>query len=250
MPHSRHDRHRRGEDRPHQHLLVETPEILETAAAADQRDHVHGGHELGGTCEGRGQFLGRAGPLHPRGHDDHLGGPPSREQRGEEIRDGRPRGACDHRDSTWECWDRPLAARREDALTFERGMQFLEPRLEAAGAHRVEPVDRELVGAAWWIELESAVADHLQAVHGLDGKQRDRTPPDHAAEKGRFILERQVDMAGRGSHQIADFAGDPDVGEPRLEVLLDARRDLRHAHGVLRRAATVGNLAVVHRGTV
>ena len=119
VAHSRHDRYRRGEDRPHEHLFVETPEILEAAAAADQRDHVDGRREPGGMCQRRGQFLRRPRPLDPRRHDDHLGTPPPRKQGGEEIRDRRPRGARDHGDPSRECGNAPLAARGKEPLAFQ-----------------------------------------------------------------------------------------------------------------------------------
>ena len=68
-------------------------------------------------------------------------------------------------------------------------MQFLEAGLEAAGAHSMEPVNRELVGAAGWVEFDPAMADDLQAVCRLDRELGNHATPDDSAEQGRLILE-------------------------------------------------------------
>ena len=69
---------------------------------------------------------------------------------------------------------RSLPRRGKDPLGLERRLEASAPRLEGAGAHRMHPIDGELVGAARWIDLDTSVAHHLEAVLRRDRQGRER----------------------------------------------------------------------------
>ena len=240
VAHAADDRDRRRGDRADEHLFVERPEVFETATAADQGDYIDGGPEPGGSRQRDREFFGRTGALHPRGHHDHLAAPPPREERLEEVGNRGPGGARDDRDPPGERGKRPLPGRGEHALRLEQGVQPPQLGLESPGANGVEPVDRQLVGAAGRVELEPAVADHLEAVGRIDGEGLQGAAPDHRSQHGPVILERQVGVAAPGPREVAHLARHPDVGEPGLELLLDASGQLRHALGIVGWTASVG----------
>ena len=103
---------------------ADAPKMHESSEDEDEGDRVDGGREPSGDREGRGQFLRRAGALHPRGHHDHLARPPAGHERLEKISD---RGACrarHHRDPFRKPGERPLAGGIEEPLALELGEQF------------------------------------------------------------------------------------------------------------------------------
>jgi hypothetical protein len=104
MPHAADKRDRRGGHGPHEHLLVEGPQVFQAAATPHERDHIDPWLDAGGRREGGSEFVGRAGTLHPRGHHDHLAGSPAGKQRLEEVGNGGAGGAGDHGDPLRECW--------------------------------------------------------------------------------------------------------------------------------------------------
>jgi len=107
----------------HEHLFIEGPQVFEAAAAPHQGDDVGPRFEPRGEAEGRRQFLGRPGALHPGRHHDHLARLPAAAERGQKIGDRGARRARDEGDAPRIEGDRPLAGRGEEPLALEQLME-------------------------------------------------------------------------------------------------------------------------------
>ena len=94
-------------------------------------------------------------------------------------------------------------------------------------------VNCQLVATSGGIDLDSAMADHLQAVGRLNRKGRANAPPDNRPEQGLLVLQGEVEMPRAGGRQVGHLARHPDVGEPGFQPLLDAGGQLRHALGIV-----------------
>ena len=208
VAHRRHHRHRRGGDGAHQRLVVERPQVFQRSAAAGQQHHLV-------TAAGRGpaQQVGdlRRGAfaLHQAGQDIHFKqGQPAR-QHAEHIAHGRAGGRGDHRHPAHPGRQRSLARGIEQAFGRQSGLQCLEGAAQRAFAGLFEMVEHQLVVAARLVQGQAATAEHLEAFarHEL---QPLALGLEHGATHLRTrVLEGEVQVAGAGSGDVAQFALHP-----------------------------------------
>ena len=110
-----------------------------------------------------------------------------------------------------------LARLVEQAFGGELLLQHLELAPQRALAGRLQLLDDQLVVAARLVQADPAVGQHLVAVLepivGPRWRWRKKARPDLC----RIVLEREIDVPGRGPREIREFAFDPDAAESLLE---------------------------------
>ena len=205
MAHAADHRQRRAGDGAHQGLVVEGPEVVETAAAAHQQQHIDFLPGLG-LPKGGDQFGGCGGALHAGGvdHDSHLRAAAAQggehvAQRGSLQRGDDPDGAGHERQG-------PLAFRIEQAFALQLGLEpqkGFEQRAFAIGLHAF---DNELEVATGFVDGHRGPQTHAQPVAQRQGGQaRPLAKPD-AAQLRRAVLEVEVLVAACGPHQPRHLA--------------------------------------------
>ena len=241
MADAAHDRDRVRDDRAHDALVVERPQVLERAAAAGEDRHRRRLVRLPVARRARRSTARAAGSAVTidagaavaldLARDEHDAGhrPAAREDRAHVAPDGAGRRRDDG-DRPRLPGQRPLPRRVEQSLRRERGLELLEPDREVAEPRRLERLDVQLQRALRLEHVHPPVGDDLEPGLGLERRPRTVVAEPHALELGTRVLEREVGVA-RGRHRDpADLALDPQVAQAVVgaDALADRPADLGH----------------------
>ena len=195
-----------GDDRPHDPLVVERPQVLQRAAAAGEDRH-------------RGRVVGRPAPRSSR---DPALEPPERPDDARRrllaldlARDEHDPGSGQRRARTWhdvapdgagragDDGDRPrprrqraLAGRVEQALRGEPRLERLEPQRQVAEPRRLDRLDVELERALRLEQVDPAVGDDPEPGLRLERRADAVVAEPDALELRSLVLEREVGVPG------------------------------------------------------
>ncbi len=212
-----HHRHRAGGDGAGDGLVVEGPEVLDAATAAGDDQHVDAGSAGGGDG---GADLRRRRIALDQGRKDvhgHVGRAPR--QGGEDVAQRGRLGRGDDADAARQARQGALAFGREQAFALELFAQAGKGLVETAEAGAAQGLHVQLVVAARFEQGDQGLGLDLLAVLETPGNQLGTAAEHDAAHLGRLVLQREVDMAGRGAGQIGYLAGHPQQREAFLEGL-------------------------------
>ena len=150
-------------------------------------------------------------PLHGRRgeHQVHAGGAPP--HHGQHVAERRPAARGDHHHPAGQQRQGPLAGLVEEPLGRERPAALLHRQGQGPDPRRFHAVGVELVAALGVVDLDPAVDDDGHPVVGPEGDLGPLRPPDHAAQRGAGVLEREVEMPRGGHREVADLTLDQDV---------------------------------------
>src|SRR5690348_7488619 len=68
------------------------------------------------------------------------------------------------------------------------------------------------------VERKPPAKEHVQTVLRAEAQQRGLSAKEHGGKLPFVVLNGEVDVAGSGWPQVADFALDPEIGEAALDV--------------------------------
>ena len=143
--------------------------------------------------------LGRGAlALHEGGVDEHLEVRVAGAQHAQDVAQHRAGGGGDDADAAGEHRQGALAGGVEEALLLELLLQLLERLLQRALAERLEHLHGELVLAARGVDAHAAARQHLHPVLRPEAEEPGVGLPDHGADLGLLVLQREVDVAGGG----------------------------------------------------
>ena len=220
------DGHGAGRDRPHQRLLVESPQVLDAAAPAADDEQVENAQRLGRVqhCHQLGR---RALALHLGGQHDQPAGPAAARQNADEVLHRRASRRRDEPDGARQERQRLLALRREQALSGQPLLEFFQLLLEPPGTVLDQGARDELVLAARLVDVDLTIGEHLQAIaelHSLPGRV---AAEQHTGELGAGVLEGEINVAAGLRPEVGHLAAHPTRRHPTLQHLLHPPRELR-----------------------
>ena len=218
VPHRRDDRDGGGGDRPRDHLLVESPEVLHRAAAAADDEHVDVAPP--GQLRDRRRDL-RTRPLALDAHrveeHPHVGEAPA--EHGDDVADHRAGRAGHDADGARQRGQRPLARRVEKPLLLQLLLELLEGQLQRPLAPGFEFVDDELVLAPLGVEADPARGQRREPVARLEAEVLRRGAEKDRGDLPPVVLERKIGVARAVDLPVGDLALDPDARKRLLEQL-------------------------------
>ena len=208
MANGGHHRHRRGRDLARQLFVVERPQILQRTATAGEQDGivVAAGD---GLTQALAQHRHGFGALHRRGQNIHR---QQRETAPDHGQDIAYRGAGwrgDQRQPADEGRKRTLAPGVQQALGGELALELFKSPLQRAFAGFLHMADDQLVVAARLVQPDPALHAHQLAIGRVEGQGSAAGAEHGAAHLGAGVLEREVQVAGRGFGQVGDFSFQP-----------------------------------------
>ncbi len=217
----------RAGDGPHHDFLVEAPQILETAAAAPHDQHIEPAAPVQ-QIDGRGDFFGRARPLHPYRRQHHVQIGESAVQYLQDVADGRARRRGHEAHVLGQQGQGFLALGSKQPF----GGKFLLERLEAqhqfAFTGGLDLLQQNLVVAAGLVNGDLTESPDQQAVAQGHRHAGQRPAEHHRPQLTGLVLEREISMARGGAAKIRNFAFDPDAAKGPFQRALDAPRQLRN----------------------
>ncbi len=244
-----------GDDRPHDGLLVERPQVVERAAAAGEDRH-------------RRDVVGRAGcsaggrPAASRISAQRSSRPSARAMLAAAPSpwtrhgDTTIRASGQRRSSTramsWRTAPlglvtTPMTAGRtgsgrfraglEQALRRELRLERLEPDGEIAEAGGLDGTHVELVHAARLEDVESPMGHDSQTDPGVERRGHPVVAEPDARQLAAVVLEAEVAVPGARDRHPADLALDPDVAQPLIATdrVADRAGDVAHGEDAERR---------------
>ena len=188
----RNHRDRTVGDRADHHLFVESPQILNRAAAARDDYQIGPRHRsarlnCGKPADRSRDLLCRTIALNQHRPDQHL----DRKavcQAVQDIADHRPGRRSDHADHARHIGQRPLAFRREQPLGFKPGLVAGQQGQQSAFAGDFHPLDHQLIVRAARISGQLAGRDHLKPILGLEVQPLGGAAPHDRFEPRIFVL--------------------------------------------------------------
>src|SRR5262249_43298239 len=181
-------REARGEDGLGDALLVEGPQVFQTAAAAADDQQVNAADAVE-PADGLGDF--QAGPvaLHRHRADPDFCGRPSPPQDLQHVAHRRPGRAGDQHHTAGEARQFLLPLRVEVAANRELFLELPERQLQRADALGLQLLDLQLVLAARHVHAEPAAGDHLHAVAQVELQPQVDAAIDYGLELGFCVFE-------------------------------------------------------------
>ncbi len=237
------DRQAVADDRAHDRLVVERPQVLQRpAAAGDDRDLRCLARSTGRDpavaialdLAQRGDEAGRRRLALDLGrHEDHAGQRPAARQH---MTDVLPHGAGragHHGDRRRPRRQRALPALVEQPFSGKAGLERLEPQGQVAEPGRLDRIDVELERALRLEQVDPAVGDHAQPGLRLERRVEPVIAEPDALELVALVLEREVGVSGRRDGDPPDLPLDPQVGQARIASNRhpDRPRDLADSRG-------------------
>ena len=174
--------------------------------------------------ERRGDFFGRAVPLHLHGIELHVraGEPPL--QHAQDVADGRAGGRSDDADAPRHDGQRLLARFVEEPFLLQLFLQLLEGQLQRAQPHGLDVTDVHLIFAAHFVDAEGSAHADVQAILGTELDAAQLIAKADATNLRARILQSEIEVTGLRGLVIGDFAFDPNVGESAFEQTADLAR--------------------------
>ena len=232
----------------HHCLVVEAPEILETAAATGDDDQVRPcnrpvrGKRIE-TVDGIGDLRAAAFALHPHRPDHDM----EREAVGDPVQDVTDDGSGGRGDDTNHArhvGQKLLARLVEQALSGKLFAARLQKRHQRAGAGGLHLLDDDLVARLAGEGGQPSGGDDLEPLFGKELPVRHDTLPGDGGQDGVLVLEIEIDVAGPGAAQPSHLAAHANMAEGILHRPADGtgkladrefgrvgRRFVEHRHG-------------------
>ncbi|CAB3913760.1 hypothetical protein LMG26858_04880 [Achromobacter anxifer] len=207
-----------GRDFAGQRLVVETPKILDAAAAADQQQRVDLGALVGDAHLGR-QPSGGIRPLYRRGIDDHghLGRTPR--QCRQHVPQRRGMQGRNDPDGARQAHGLALAGRIEQAF---RGQLLLQPQerfIQIADAGPAHGVGLQLVVAAGLVKGNAGADLDLVARPRHETDRAGAASEHDGAHGGPAVLEREIPMPGSRRCEVGNLPAHPQRRDAALQQL-------------------------------
>ena len=117
----------------------------------------------------------------------------------------------------------------KQALRCQAALAGLQLRQKRPFARRLQGLDDQLIARLSGKGGDFARGDHLKTHFGLKAQARGLTPPNHRGERGFFILDVEIDMAGAVNRHFAQFTPHPDMRELILQSAFERPRKLGNA---------------------
>ena len=201
---------------------------------------------------GRDLVRGR-GPLHAHRIDLHVQAFEAASQDVEDVANGRAVRAGDHGDALRQHRDGPLAVGVEEPFIRQPFLELLEGELQRAQARGLRHHRVELELAFLFVDGEPPAHDELQSVLDAEAEEaRVGGEEDHAHLRAR-VLDREVEMSGRGARVVRHFAFHGDVVvtiEIEIELpdqLAHCEDALSHGHGRVYQQVRQAHCSSTHR---
>ncbi len=231
VPDRGHDRCLGLEDRAHDLLPVERPEILDRAATPGNDDHIDVG-----TCIEQVQSADHLAPgrlpLDAGIDEEDVCEGTSAPQATHEVVEGGTGARGDQADPSRKGRKRLLVFRIEDPLRMEPRLELLERDPKGACAGRLQGLDNELKRPPLGIDVHACVDPHLHSLFRLDRQMLRLCTKEHGAKLAVLVLEVEVQMPEARAMQRADLSLNPDVRE-LLQCIAQTLDDLRDAERTL-----------------
>lgn len=223
-------RYGRGPNGTGQGLIVEGPEILETSAAAGQKDDINRDVEGCGNavqeCDPTGKLGGSAFALDPGGSEKDMQPRVAAFQHVQHVTKRRTRGRGNDADGSGIGRQAAFAGVVEQALQFQALFESLERGLECPEPIGLDPPDQELVLAPGFINREFAFDDNPCAVPEVVPSMDLLALEQYALELGGLILEDKVCVAGGLKPEPGDLSVDGDARQSGFEQRPDLSREV------------------------
>ena len=139
----------------------------------------------------------------------------------EEVANDRACRGSDNADGARKCGEGAFAVGVEEAFGLESFLELLEGELEGACADGLHGFGYELELAALLVNADAAADEDMEAVLGAKAEEHGLAAKKHDGQLCVGVLEREVEMTGRGRAVVGDFAFDPDVAELLLDKFAD-----------------------------
>ena len=226
MAYGRNDRNRGGRDGANQRFIVERPKVFQRAAAAGQQ---HGIVALGFRGAGKhgADFLRRAGTLHGHRQYVDLQQRKAARQHAKDIAHRRAGGRSDDGEAANETRQGTLAIGSEQSFRRQFLLECFEGHAQCTFAGLFHVFEHELVFATCFVQGDAAPHQHQRAVAWRKTQVHRLLLEQRAADLGAVVLQREVQVARRGTGKIADFALHPDLGKAALQQVARQRVELR-----------------------
>ncbi len=144
----------------------------------------------------------------------------------EEVANDGPGARGDDADGFWEGGERALAFGVEEAFGFEAFLELFEGELERSGADRLHGFGDELHLSALLIDADATANEDVEAVFRAEAEEQGLTAEEDNGELRVSVLEREINVAGRGGTVVGDFAFNPDIAILLLDQLADLGDEL------------------------
>ena len=221
VPDSGDDRNRACANRPRHDLFVESPQVLDAAAAAHQQYGIALA-EAAGDLERRGDLLRRPLALYLHGKDDHPDGRVTPSQRRQYVPKRRRLARGDDADRARQQRQPSFRFGIEQALLFEFVTQPEEGLEQGAEPGAPHGFDIELEIAARLVQADERLHLDLHAIARRPLQILLALPEHDAAHLGVLVLQNEIGVSRLGHGEIGHLAGDPKQRIATLEQLPDA----------------------------
>ena len=144
----------------------------------------------------------------------------------QDVPDHRAGGRGDDADDVRQERDRLLAGRLEQPFRGQAAPPLFQQPQQRALARQFQRVDDELILRAVGIGGQPSGRNHVQAVLRRDAEPVGGEPPADAVEAGVGILQREVQVTGRGALEAGNLAAHPNGIETLFDVAFQRLRQL------------------------
>ena len=141
-------------------------------------------------------------------------------QHAEEVVHRGARRAGDYGDPHGQEGEPPLAGGVEQAFRLEPRLELFEGDLQRAGAERLDGIADELVLPLRLVEGHPSPDEHREAVLHGEAEPPGLAREQHGADARVGVLEREIEVAARGTAEVRDLAAHVQRREPPLEDAL------------------------------
>ncbi|MCW0466403.1 hypothetical protein NB705_003476 [Xanthomonas sacchari] len=228
-------RHHRGDcrgDGACQVFVVERPQVLERTAAAGQQDRVVA---AAGVClaQQRGDLRRGAVALDQARQDVHLQQRHAPAEHAQHVAHRGAAGRGDDRQAPHEAGQGALALAGEQAFGGEPGLELLERPAQRAFAGFLQMIQHQLVVAARFVQGQAPARQHPQAFARHEPQPLALGLEHRAAHLRARILQGEIEVAGRGAGDVAQFAFHPGQREGALQQVAGQRVELAGAEDLV-----------------
>ena len=220
MPDRRYHRHGGGRYRARYDFFVESPQILQGAAAAAHDDHI-GPRSVAKVAQSICNLPRGILPLHRHREQPHMQPAKAAFQDPQHVRDHRPRWGCHETDPPRQRRQAALALLVEQPLCGQARLQLLEPLLQRPGPERFQGIHIELVRAPLLVNADASAGNDCLAVARLRPQVQGILAKADAGNFRLLVLQREVPMAAAGVRSVGHLALNPDIREIAGQQLLE-----------------------------